>query len=132
MSLAAVQKKKLKKVLPTESELQALESNHNEPIPKDVDLSNMDRFQKTQFYAMNFVSNRVNDINEDEGYQLRKAFCFVTCFVSMLVGVFLILMGLPATQIFSAFSRNWIPISFGILLCLPIFLWIRFMFLPDR
>ena len=117
---------KKSKIVPTEAEL----LGDDDPVP-DVDLSFMDRFQKTQWYAMNFVSNRVKDINEDEDYQKRKALCFVTSIVSLMIGLFLILFGLPATAIFSAFHRNWVAISFGILFSIPIFIWIRFMFFAD-
>eukprot|EP01039_Chlorochromonas_danica_P005015 gene5015-5507_t len=92
----------------------------------------LSRREKETQYVVGDIERRLKVLEAETVFSTYKVALFSVTFLSLIAGILLILVGTHTTVIFQALPLEPGVIAVGGLFCLPIFYWVKVVFLPNR
>lgn len=78
------------------------------------------------------IAEDINQIDRIKQYRLKYICATFLCFLTSIIGGFVLLFGLAITDLFNNRKRNYIVIACSSILFIPFMFWIRFYFFPSK
>jgi hypothetical protein len=78
------------------------------------------------------AEENVKAVEHEEAYQVKKWRYFALCSLCNIVGIFMVLYSLGATNLFNSFQKNLVITYCSILFFLPTFIWLKIVYFPDQ
>ncbi|RYG94828.1 hypothetical protein EON65_56880 [archaeon] len=90
------------------------------------------RKDKEVYYVVRNINQRLNALHKDLTFNTYKVKVFTVCLVFAMIGILLILIGTATSVLFAEQKVDLVKIVFGALFCIPMLVWIKFMYAPDK
>lgn len=90
------------------------------------------RKQKETYYVVKDINKRLSALKAEETFETFKVKLFTIAFLFMLAGILLILVGTHTSVLFAEQPFDPVAVAFGGLFCVPIIVWMKFMFVPSQ